>query len=196
MPSIKTSDQVVRCMNARLTNIQRLYGGEWEISLSTSEDFSEQFERLKEHPVSVEIKRAAKRRSRDANAYCWVLIDRLSEKLHVPKTEIYRNAIKEIGGVSETVCVQDRAVDRLRDGWQKNGLGWQTDILPSKIPGCTNVVLYYGSSTYDTAQMSRLVDLIIQECEQQGIGTVRDEADDLLRKWGQNEQDKEHTPAR
>jgi hypothetical protein len=170
-------------MIGRLTKIQRLFGGEWEITFSTKENFSERFEELKESPVNVEIKKATGKRSRDANALAWVLMDKLAEKTRIPKTEIYRNAIKEIGGVSETVCVQDKAVERLCSGWQKNGIGWQTDTMPSKIPGCTNVILYYGSSTYDTAQMSRLVDLIIQECEQQGIPTLRDEAEQLLGKW-------------
>lgn len=171
-------------MIARLTNLRRLFGGEWELTLSTKEDLSEMYEDLKDAPVNVEIKKAANKRSRDANALAWVLIDKLSEKTHISKVEIYRHAIKEIGGVSEMVCVQDKAVDRLRSGWEKNGIGWQTDVLPSKLPGCTNVILYYGSSTYDTAQMSRLLDLIIQECEQQGIPTLRDEADALLGRWG------------
>lgn len=179
-------------MTGKLTNLRRLFGGEWEITLSTKEDFSNTYEELKDSPVNVEIKKSFNKRSRDANAFCWTLIDKLAEKTRIPKKDIYRSAIREIGGVSETVCVQDKAVDRLCSGWQKNGIGWQTDTMPSKIPGCTNVVLYYGSSTYDTAQMSRLLDLIIQECEQQGIHTIRDEAEELLGKWGKD--DKKHCP--
>ena len=171
-------------MIGRLANLRRLFGGEWEITFSTKEDFSKLYDDLKDNPVSIEIKRTANKRSKDANAFCWVLIDKLAEKTRIPKTEIYRNAIKEIGGVNETVCVQDKAVERLCNGWQKNGIGWQTDTMPSKIPGCTNVILYYGSSTYDTAQMSRLIDLLIQEAEQQGIPTLRDEANRLVEKWG------------
>ena len=179
-------------MTGNLTNLRRLFGGEWEITLSTKEDFSSSYDELKDSPVSVEIKKAHNKRSKDANAFCWTLIDKLAEKTGIPKKDIYRSAIREIGGVSETVCVQEKAVERLCSGWQKNGIGWQTDTMPSKIPGCTNVVLYYGSSTYDTAQMSRLLDLIIQECEQQGIHTIRDEAEDLLGKWGKD--DKKHCP--
>lgn len=181
-------------MIGKLTNLRRLFGGEWEVTFSTREDFANAYDELKESPVNVEIKKFYNKRSKDANALAWVLIDKLAEKTRIPKTEIYRSAIKEIGGVSETVCVQDKAVDRLRSGWEKNGIGWQTDTMPSKIPGCTNVILYYGSSTFDTSQMSRLVDLIIQECEQQGIPTYRDEANELIGKWGKDEQ--KHCAAR
>ena len=173
-------------MIAKLNGCKRLFGGEWEITFSTKEDFSGQYQDLKENPVNVEIKKAANKRSKDANAFAWVLIDKIAEKTRIPKTEIYRNAIKEIGGVSEIVCVQNKAVERLCNGWQKNGIGWQTDTMPSKIAGCTNVTLYYGSSCFDTAQMSRLIDLIIQEAEQQGIPTIseKEEATRLLGKWG------------
>lgn len=135
--------------------------------------------------LSIKVAQHKKKRSLDANAYCWVMIDRLAKKLNIPKTDIYRSAIKDIGGNSDIVCVQDKAVQSLCDGWQRNGLGWQTDTLPSKIEGCTNVVLYYGSSTYDTAQMSRLINSIVEECRLQGIETKSDEeVDSLLHQWG------------
>lgn len=120
----------------------------------------------------VVIKEHRNKRSLDANAYCWVLIDRLAATLNISKEEIYRSTIKNIGGNNTTICVQDKAVDKLIEGWSKNGIGWVTDTMPSKIDGCTNVTLYYGSSTYDTKQMSRLIDLIVQECKEQGIETM------------------------
>lgn len=136
--------------------------------------------------LSIKIAKFKKKRSLDANAYCWVLISRLAEKLKIPKTDIYRQAIKEIGGNCDTVCVQDKAVQSLRDGWERNGLGWQTETLPSKIDGCTNVVLYYGSSTYDVAQMSLLVNYILEECRLQGIEVKsKEEIDSLLGQWGE-----------
>lgn len=134
--------------------------------------------------LTVKIGKFKQKRSLDANAYCWVLISRLAEKLNIPKTDIYRAAIREIGGNSDTVCIQDKAVDSLRNGWERNGIGWLTETMPSKLEGCTNVVLYYGSSTYDKAQMSRLINNIVDECRLQGIETKSpEEVDSLLRQW-------------
>lgn len=136
--------------------------------------------------LSIEIKPYRARRSLDANAYAWVLMDRLAEKLNESKVNIYREYIKHIGGNSEIVCVKNNALDRLCEGWGKNGIGWVTDTLPSKLEGCTCVILYYGSSTYDTAQMSRLLDLIIQDCKIQGIPTeTPDEIARLKALWGE-----------
>lgn len=124
------------------------------------------------------------KRSLNANAYAWALMDKLAEKTHVPKTEIYKSYIKEIGGNSEIVCVMNEALDDLRSGWEHNGLGWLTDTLPSKIPGCTNVVLYFGSSIYDTKQMSRLIDMIVQDCRENDIEYLSpDELAKMLEEW-------------
>ena len=135
---------------------------------------------------SIEIKPFRARRSLDANAYAWVLMDRLASKMGESKENIYREYIRHIGGNSEIVCVKNSAVERLCEGWGKNGIGWQTESFPSKIEGCTNVILYYGSSTYDTAQMSRLLDLIVQDCKQLDIPTeTPDEIARLKSLWGE-----------
>lgn len=126
---------------------------------------------MKPKKYSVEIKEYKEKRSLDANGYFWILLDQLAEKLNIPKTELYRNYIREIGGVSETVCVKNEAVEKLCKGWQHNGIGWQTDTMPSKIEGCTNVILYYGSSTYDSQQMYRLTRLCVEDCKSVGIET-------------------------
>lgn len=136
--------------------------------------------------LSIKIVKFREKRSLDANAYFWVLADKLAEKLNTTKEDIYRNIIKEIGGVSETVCIKNEAVETLCQKWACNGLGWQVDTFPSKLPGCTNVILYYGSSTYDKAQMSRLIDNIVQDCKAVGIETkTPEELERLKDLWGE-----------
>lgn len=160
-----------------------------QLTLEVNEvnDFKQLVDDMNEcEKLSIEIKPYRARRSLDANAYAWVLMDRLAEKLNYSKVDIYREYVKHIGGNSEVVCVKDAAVERLCEAWRKNGTGWQTDTMPSKISGCTNVILYYGSSTYDTAQMSRLLDLIVEDCKQLGIPTeTPDEIARLKSLWGE-----------
>ena len=130
---------------------------------------------MKKRKYDADLKEHREKRSLDANAYCWVLLDKLAEATRIPKDEIYRKAIREIGGVSDTVCVQRKAAARLCEGWASNGLGWFTERSESRLEGCVNVTLYYGSSTYDTAQMSRLIDYIIEDCKALGIETLTPE---------------------
>lgn len=118
------------------------------------------------------IKEHRKRRSKDANAYFWEFLDQLATKMRMGKRELYRELIRDIGGVSTIVCTKNEAVPVLIDKWSQNGIGWFADIEESKIEGCSNVILYYGSSTYDSSQMSRLIDRLIFECNIVGIDTT------------------------
>lgn len=131
------------------------------------------------------VKENKKKRSLNANALAWELLDRLAEKLRIGKTEIYRTFIKDVGGNSEIICIQDQALDHFREIWEQGHIGRFTETMPSKIEGCTNVIVYYGSSDFDTASMSRFIDLIIQECKQYDIPTWdEDELQRLCDEWG------------
>jgi hypothetical protein len=141
----------------------------------TGADWRGQYEALRDRDVEIDIRPRRKRRSLDANAYAWVLIDKIAEAMRIGRTEVYRNAIRDIGGVSTTICVTDGALERLRSGWEAHGIGWQTETFPSKVKGCTNVTLYYGSSTYDSAQMGALIDHLIQDAEGLGVETITPE---------------------
>lgn len=130
-----------------------------------------------------EVKEHKEKRSLDANAYMWTLISKLQEKLNVPKEVIYKDAIKNIGPY-EVIPVKNEAIDRFIEAWSHNGLGWICETTKSKLEGFTNVIAYYGSSTYTTKEMSRLIDLIIQECQQQDIETkTPEEVESLLESW-------------
>ncbi len=133
---------------------------------------------------TVTVKERKPRRSLDSNAYFWTLADKLAVKLNIEKTEIYKQYIKEIGGVSDTVCVLEKAADKLCENWESKGIGFQTERMASKMPKCVNVVLYYGSSTYDKAQMSRLIDMVVQDCKEYDIETYdQSELETMLQAW-------------
>ena len=118
-----------------------------------------------------EIKRIRKKRSLDMNSYCWVLIGKIAEATGLKMTDIYRTAIKDVGGVWDIIQVRNNAVNKFRENWERQGLGWQTDIL---MQGETfsNVCVYYGSSTYDSMQMARLIDLLVQDAKSLNIETL------------------------
>ena len=132
------------------------------------------------------VKEHKQKRSLNANSYAWTLMDKLAEKLRISKTDIYRSYIKEIGGNNSLVCVQDKALDDLINTWSAHGTGWLAEPEKSKLDGCTNVRLYYGSSVYDTAQMSRLIELIVADCKTYGIETLTPaEIERMNAEWGQ-----------
>lgn len=133
--------------------------------------------------LSVEIRPYRARRSLDANAYCWVLCQKLAEKLNSTKEDIYKEAIRKAGQF-DFIAVTDKAVDQFIKAWQSKGLGWYAEALESKIDGCKKVMVYYGSSVYDSKEMAHLIDYIVSECKEQGIETLPPwEVERLKKEW-------------
>lgn len=159
-------------MNGRLSDVARRLSGEWVVTFTVTTDPRRELDGLEETELDITAKKHRKKRSLDANAYAWVLIGKIAEVMHIDRKEVYRDAIRSIGGNHEIVCVQDKAVESLRRGWESLGIGWQMETMPSKIKDCTTVFLYYGSSTYDTKQMSLLIDHLVQDAKALGIETL------------------------
>ena len=137
---------------------------------------------LKDKKYDLTVKQHRKHRSLDANAYAWTLIDKLSAALHKKKSEIYRETIKNIGGVSESFCLPTAAAVRLAESWDDGShLGRQAIMEDAIFEGCSNLTLFFGSSEYDTKQMSALIDSIIEDCKAVGIETLPPEKLALLK---------------
>ena len=151
-------------------------------AIAEAASYLDSLEAGKEYVLTIKEKK--KRRSLDANAYAWMLIGKIAEAKHITKTEVYRNAIRDIGGVSDVISIKKAALQRLQEEWNKNGIGWQVEDIGSKIPGWTNVILYYGSSSYDTSQMADLIDSLIQDAKALGIETrTPEEINSLLEEY-------------
>ena len=118
------------------------------------------------------IKRKAVKRSLSQNAYMWVLLNKLAEKMGDKAENIYKHFIEDYG-VRDYILVQDQAVDELQARWEKKGIGWFSKILrKGKIDGTTTIIVYYGSSSYNSLEMARVINAVIEECENNEIPTL------------------------
>lgn len=150
-----------------------------------------------EKQVELTAARYYPKRSLDANAYCWVLLDKLAvalsdDKRTVSPEEVYQQIIPNVGGNSRILPIRDDAVEEWKRIWGGKGTGWTCeDMGPcSNLPGYHNVRCFYGSSVYDTKQMSRLIDLVVQECKEQGIETkTPEELARLKELWNEKQTD-------
>lgn len=135
--------------------------------------------------MDLEVKEHRKKRSLDANAYAWVLINKLADEMRITPLEVYRNAIQNVGGNYEIIPIKIEAADHFKQIWEAKGLGWPcVDMGASKIHGYQNLRCYYGSSTYDTRQMSQLIDNLVQDCKALDIETMTPEKlASLMEEW-------------
>lgn len=119
-----------------------------------------------------EIKQYRNKRSLDANSYLWVLCHKIAEVIRATKEEVYKKAIREVGQF-EIVPIKDEAVNRWIEVWDSKGLGWFAEVMEdSKLAGYKKVISYYGSSVYDSKEMSILIDYIVDECKGLNIETM------------------------
>lgn len=122
--------------------------------------------------LKIIIKQWKEQRSINANAYAWVLLDKIAQKIKSTKEEVYKSIIKKVG-VFEMLPIRKDAIRIFIQRWQSKGLGWLCEVeRESTIPNYSVVVAYYGTSTYNTEEMSRFIDEIVVEAENLGISTA------------------------
>lgn len=145
----------------------KLEGG-WLMVKPERDDLGKAMAVVRKHKdklYDLEVKEHRKKRSLDANAYAWVLINKIADALRITPKEIYRQAIQNVGGNYEILPVKAEAAEHFKQVWEAQGLGWPcVDMGKSKIDGYRNLRAYYGSSTYSTTQMAQLIDILLQDC--------------------------------
>ena len=116
-------------------------------------------DRIKDKVLEITIEVFRKKRSLNANAYMWVLVGKIAEEIGVPEIEVYQKAILDVGVHRDWHGLTEEDETTLKALWARQGKGWFSERLDYEPDG-EHIILrtYYGSSVYNTKQMSRLID--------------------------------------
>ena len=128
-----------------------------------------------------EIKEYKQKRSLNANAYMWVLINEIANKVRLPKETVYLDMLKSYG--QSTIVSLLSNIDYY--GFFKYYEVIGTSVLNNKE--FTHIKVFKGSSEYNTLEMSILIDGVIHECTVLGIPTINDEELERLKGSWKNE---------
>ena len=175
-------------MIGKLKEVMRLAGGEWVVSFTTRSDPGLIFDNLKDKEVSIEIKKNSHPRSKSANDFLWAMCTDIGKAMRppLPKEMVYRQVIRDVGEY-EPLPIKDEAVPIFCERWAAKGTGWFAEVVDdSKIPGYKLVFAYYGSSTYTSEEMSRLLDYLKQDMDNMGlpIPLSKEEEARVMERWG------------
>ena len=147
----------------------------------------EQLEELQNQKLDIEIKKYRTKRSLNANNYFWKLLQELCEVFELDTIEEYKKRVKELG-IFRRFKIETENVNTFEKMWSAQGIAWFSEIADTEYIGETEFKIvhsYYGSSSFNTKQMSRLVDNLVQDCKESGIETKTDgEIKSLLESWG------------
>lgn len=137
--------------------------------------------------ITITIKKFFKKRSLDANNYCWLLCDKIAKELCkdgtiITKEKVYQDTVLQIG-TFEAMIVEEKSYDKFKRIWEKQGLGFLIQEV-SRKDKCIKVHCYYGSSTYDSKEMSLLIELLVELAKSLRIETkTQEEINSLLELW-------------
>lgn len=142
--------------------------------------------------LSVKIGKFRKKRSLDANAYYWLLCGKLAKVLKISMPHCHNLMLRRYGTLEEFdgrpvyIIIQDTD-----EASQKADEAETYHIKPTAQVKEGNDGLQYrtylllkGSHEYDTAEMSDLIEGLVDECKQVGIETATpDEIANMLSLW-------------
>ena len=184
-------------MRGRLKDLTMNRDGTQNITVTVSTDFRDMFDRLKDKDLDVEIKQHREKRSKSANAYFHVLVNKIAQELNEADDSVKNRLVIEYGVVAKdedgmTIGFKlPASVDvskiypytRLFDQRTENG----------KLFNCYLVLK--PTHEMDTKEMARLIDGAIEEAKELGIET--DTPETLARyqaEWRRYEQEHPSKP--
>lgn len=141
---------------------------------------------LRDGYLSVEVKRYREKRSLDANAYAWVLLGKMADKLTqmgtpISKDELYEQELRKYGqgAVIKLSPTSPVKPDDLLRGFRI----WEAhEKMYSELNRYYRV--WVGSSHYNTEEMSVFIDGIIEDAKELGIETLPPaELERMLAQW-------------
>ena len=128
-----------------------------------------------------EIKPYRQKRSLNANAYAWVLINEMANSLRTSKDEVYQEMLKRYGQSKVISVLSDIDISRFVKYYEEIGKG--------HVEGkeFTHYRCYIGSSEYDSREMAILIDGIVDEAQELGIDTLPTTAIERMKAlWNQS----------
>lgn len=154
--------------------------------LINDKDKLSDIEQLKGLKLKIEAKKHIKKRTINANNYFWKLLQELCELAEMDTIEEYKRRVKELG-IFRRFKIEKDNINTFKRMWSAQGVAWFCEISDTEYIGDTEFKIinaYYGSSSFNSKQMARLIDAVIQDCKVYGVETKSQlEIDSLLESW-------------
>ena len=119
-------------------------------------------ERYKDKELDITIVRHSKKRGLAANAMLWVCLGEIAAAARTDNWSAYLYMLERYGKYS-TILIKAEALPDLRRVWR------ETRVVGEREDGMVEVLCFYGSSTYTTAEFSRLLDGVVSDMKELGL---------------------------
>lgn len=133
--------------------------------------------------LSITAKKYRKKRSLDANAYCWVIMTKIANHPDVKssKEEVYEEMLQKYGYLYQDENGYIPITVKAGVDMSKIVGHWKFYKSNGKFD---SYLMIKGSSEYNSAEMSHFVDMVVQEAKDLGIETLPpDELERMKQLW-------------
>lgn len=141
------------------------------IVLKTTATVNDDIYGLFEEPLECAIKKIRAKKSNNANSYCWELCAAIGAAVKLSSIDVYKEAVRSRGMYKDYVVPIDR-FDEVSECWSELGIGWFAEKVDFASEDEIIVRCYYGTSTYNSLQMSNVIDYLVLEAENLDITTL------------------------
>ena len=169
----------------KLLNVTRdILSGKLNITFQIDTEPIDEINELGQIPVlDIIAKKHKKKRSLDANAYCWVLCTKIAnhKDTRSSKEEVYEDMLQKYGYLDQDD--DGYIVITIKKGINVKRLGGHWKFYKSNGKFDSYLAIK-GSSEYSTSEMARFIDGIVYECKELGIDTMTpDEIKRMVATW-------------
>ena len=160
-------------VTGRLLSIQKDWETDkWQLTFEINENPTEEINELKKcEKLDIKFEKFRKKRSLDANGYCWALLTKIANHPDVnsSKEEVYEEMLQKYGYLDEdengyiTITLRaDIDINRVGGHWKfYKGNGKFNAYISIK-----------GTSEYNSSEMAHFLDRVVEEAKGLGIQTA------------------------
>lgn len=150
--------------------------------ITKSDTAAEELERLQDQDLRVKAVRYRQKRSKSANALFWHCVGEIANVLQMDKWDVYLRLLKDYGRYTYIVC-KPEMVDQVRSQWRESIVWNSVDVNGEPA---VQMLCFFGSSSYNTKEMSFLIDGTIETMKELGLDTpMSQDIKSALERWEQ-----------
>ena len=173
-------------IRSKIDNLVKSINGYYLVTLQVPKIAVNDLFKLKDDDLDVEIKKHREKRSLTANSYLWVLCRELAKTMESSTSmfDVYKIKLREYSSWWDEIIVSDKIFNYLKKQEDEEHAEFRVVDELERKGNKVRARVYLGSSKFDSKEMSRVIDGLVQDCKEQGIDTMPpDELERLIGEW-------------
>ena len=168
---------------SKILNLSIDLEGNYQATILIPHEQVGEITKLKDKLIEVSLKLFRKKRSLNANAYAWQLITEIGKKIGVDKWEVYKRMLIRYSNSYQYIVIRK---DTYKSFIEHSSFRVVKVLSSGLFNGTKSIQLqgYWGSSTFDTKEMSVFIDGLVKEAKDLEIETEsQEEIERLVNMW-------------